>query len=79
MTGGEGADTFDISSKQKGTDVVTDFEVGVDTLRLDKVNYEGEALAQLFGDMGTETDGDMVLELDSNSTLILEGVTFDMF
>ncbi|MEL6515944.1 MAG: G8 domain-containing protein [Pseudomonadota bacterium] len=79
MTGGEGADTFDISSKQKGTDVITDFEVGVDTLRLDKVNYEGEALAQLFGDMGTETDGDMVLELDSNSTLILEGVTFDMF
>ena len=79
MTGGEGADTFDISSRQKGTDVITDFEVGTDFLKIDGKLYDGDTMMELVDQFGTETDDGIMLELDGNSDVMLEGIFVDDF
>ncbi|MEO0522727.1 MAG: hypothetical protein AAF088_07395 [Pseudomonadota bacterium] len=79
MTGGDGADTFFVKARQSGTDVITDFEVGTDFLKIDGKLYDGDTMMELVDQFGTETDDGIMLELDGNSDVMLEGIFVDDF
>jgi Ca2+-binding RTX toxin-like protein len=71
LWGQEGADTFRIS-KGTGTDIIADFQVGID--KLDVSAFGFTTLAQLKARM-VQVNNDVALSLDNGDQVILLGVT----
>ena len=69
-TGGLGCDTFIFSARGAGDDIVTDFEIDHDQLKLKHVDLRNVDYA--------EVGEDVVLTLDKNSTITLEGLAEDV-
>ncbi|MDY7024207.1 MAG: calcium-binding protein, partial [Cyanobacteriota bacterium] len=65
FSGGQGADTF-ILAEGEGTDTITDFEVGIDTLQLDGLLVDDIAISQ----SGANT----IVDFGVETLAILEGV-----
>lgn len=77
LTGGEGADGFEFlfgATRHAAQTAITDFELGVDSLRVDGVAID---LSDLPDGMmvGTDEDGSIILSVGLNDTLTLRGIT----
>ncbi|WP_298914285.1 CHRD domain-containing protein [uncultured Roseobacter sp.] len=68
LTGGAGADTFNFAPGD-GNDVVTDFQLGVDQIRLSDFGPDFDLASSL-----TQDGADAVLSFSSDSSLRLEGI-----
>ncbi len=74
LTGGADADTF-VFEPVSGNDVITDYELGVDSLQISTSLWTG-ALDQATLDLMADLTGpDLVLNFDSGDTLTLTGIT----
>lgn len=83
LTGGAGGDNFQVDAGAKRV-VITDFELGVDTLLIDSSFYPGITVQQLLTKHGSSSGGDSAIDLSGNGAdfprIILLGVdnAFDM-
>ena len=66
LSGGTGADTF-VFMKSGGADTITDFELGVDHIKLDGVTVKSSS----FSDVDHNGKLDLVLQLSSGSVTLL--------
>lgn len=75
VTGGAGVDGF-MFGQFGGEDVITDFELGVDLLRLGSSFYAGGRLSveDLFDRYGSVEDGNVVLRFKGGESVTIEGV-----
>ena len=73
ITGGEGADRFSFAANQ-GDDVITDFEVGEDTLVLANAATDFTSLADVEA-AATEVSGGLLIDLGDGNSLLLEGIS----
>ncbi|WP_051312658.1 tandem-95 repeat protein [Pseudodonghicola xiamenensis] len=71
LTGGGGADVFVFAGKS-GHDMITDFEIGVDTLEL-----SGFDSIEAVMDAATETDGGLLIDLGAKGSITLSHVNHD--
>ena len=75
LTGGDGADVFEFSNAagDNETDIITDFEVGTDSLSFtDVINVEGDLTDAI---KGVSDDGtDITITLTNDSTVTLNGI-----
>lgn len=71
--GGLGADTLMTSAATSGT-VITDFEIGSDTLVLATETADSPAIAITYSDGATATEGDATVTLDGNPFMTVQGV-----
>jgi Tol biopolymer transport system component len=67
MIGGTGADTFIFNLKEKGTETITDFELGVDHLQ-----FNGFSARNVSVHM---EHGHIQIEIDHGATIILDNIT----
>jgi len=75
MTGDTGADHFVFNTKF-GDDTVTDFQTGVDTLRLDDAIWGGGLTsAQIVSQFASVVDGDVVFDFEDGYSITLDGVS----
>ncbi|MGR3501851.1 calcium-binding protein [Pseudaestuariivita sp.] len=74
ITGGNGADTF-IFDDETGADVITDFEIGVDTLELSLEAAGGRSAAQVVSDLASVTGTGVEIDLGDGNTITLNGLT----
>ena len=75
-TGGAGADTFEFYGSVIGANVVTDFEPGVDKLRLDDALWSGAlSAAQVVERFASVVDGSVLFDFGGGNTIALTGVT----
>lgn len=74
VTGGDGADTFAFVGVAS-TDVITDFERGVDTLELASGMVGGRSASQVVNDLASVTSAGVEIDLGSGSTITLQGLT----
>lgn len=74
MTGGAGADIFVFAA---GSDRITDFSVQNDTLNLAEttLGINGLTVPQLFDDYAQIKNGNTVFVFDTNTRLVIEGIT----
>ncbi len=73
LTGGPGADTF-VFAPQTGTDTITDFEAGVDTLEIDEPDNPAPFLTpELITGFATVGSGETVFDFFTFGTLVLTG------
>jgi len=74
LTGGGGKDTFvqDFSDRKPGSDTITDFNPGQDT-----INFTG--LDNLGNISVEETDGGTLINAGPNNSLFVQGVALDQF
>jgi len=74
LTGGGGKDTFvqDFSDRKPGSDTITDFNPGQDT-----INFTG--LDNLDNISVEETDGGTLINAGPNNSLFVQGVALDQF
>ena len=84
FTGGEGADTFEFNyagPARVATEVITDFEVGVDTLIVQGQMLSGLVIESLPSDFTTSAtaDGSLVLNYGGVHSVTLNGVTAEEF
>ncbi len=79
LTGGAGADVFIFTGFAAGeTDVITDFQDGIDLLRLSGVeNAPGTGLQGRFDALNATTVGDGVEIVYNGQTILLQGVDLD--
>lgn len=68
LTGGEGADTFVFDADSTGKDKILDFELGIDSLRLN-----GGIEAEGF----REFAGGAIVDMSNGGTIILQGISME--
>ncbi|MDE2639340.1 MAG: cadherin domain-containing protein [Chloroflexota bacterium] len=74
-TGGIDADTFDFIGRDIGTNTVTDFEPGTDTLRLDNALWADTLSAtQVIERFASLVNGNVVFDFGDGNTITLRGV-----
>lgn len=73
LRGGDGADRF-VFDVNHGQDVVTDLEVGIDTIQISRALAAGRDAATLVN-LGSVVGGDFVLETSASSQITFEGIT----
>ena len=74
ITGGSGIDTFQFTS-QSSNDTITDFEVGIDILRLTQNLWAGTRTStEVVDDFATVTAGGVVFDFGGGRTITLEAV-----
>lgn len=77
LTGGDGADHFDfryLTSRKQGDVVITDLELGIDSVTIEGLDLG----AYMLGHAGvtlTDVEGGALLSLDTNDTILFEGLT----
>ena len=78
LTGNAGADTFIFDRKNAGYDVITDFEVGIDTIAIGK-NLGGNGIntVQDVLDAATQVGNDTIIDLGGKNKIELMGVKSD--
>lgn len=75
ITGGNGADTFEFIGSMIGSDVVTDFALGTDNLRLDDALWTGALTAQqVIDQFGAVVGGNLVFDFGGGHSITLTGV-----
>ncbi|MBS0126444.1 calcium-binding protein [Thetidibacter halocola] len=74
LTGGAGADTF-VFAAQIDRDVITDFQVGIDQLRIDTGLWGGPLTEARLEAISTVVGGNLVLDFGGGHSLTLQGVT----
>ncbi|MEP3348016.1 MAG: hypothetical protein ABJN34_03320 [Litoreibacter sp.] len=84
FTGGEGADTFEFNharSSKAAVEVITDFEVGVDTLMVEGQVLSGLLVENLPSDFttGSTADGNLVINYGGVHSVTLNGVSAEAF
>jgi serralysin len=73
LSGGADADNFVFNA---GSDVITDFELGVDQITLDPRLWTGLTSTQdLLLFYGETTDDGVLISFDTGDTLLIEGIT----
>lgn len=83
LTGGAGGDNFQVDLGAKRV-IITDFELGVDTLLIDSDFYPGISVQKLLTRHGSSSGGDSAIDLSGNGAdfprIILLGVdnAFDL-
>jgi serralysin len=77
LTGGGGADTFAFTDSAIGADIITDYEVGVDALRIDDALWGGTILsaAQVVSTYASVVNGNVVFDFGNGNTITLDGVS----
>lgn len=74
ITGGSGIDTFQFTS-QSSNDTITDFEIGIDVLRLTQNLWAGTRTStEVVEDFATATVGGVVFDFGGGRTITLEAV-----
>jgi serralysin len=74
ITGGSGIDTFQFTS-QSSNDTITDFEIGIDVLRLTQNLWAGTRTStEVVEDFATATVGGVVFDFGGGRTISLEAV-----
>jgi Ca2+-binding RTX toxin-like protein len=76
LSGGAGADTF-VFRPGFGNDVITDFQAGVDVLRLDPTLFKGSVTNVMAA--AYDTAAGLKIDADANNSITLTGVTKAMF
>ena len=75
MTGGAGSDTF-VFSRGVESDVITDFELGVDVLSINDNLYDGNlTAAEIVATFGVNTATGIVLDFGDGNVLTVSGAT----
>ncbi len=76
LIGGDGADRFLFDSASDGTDQVTDFQVGTDTLALTGTAVSGLSLPDILtANLSSDGSGNAVFNFGSGNILTLVGVS----
>lgn len=74
LTGGAGADTFSFRVND-GQDRITDFQSGIDSLRLESGLWDGDrSVSDILSEFGSRSKGAYVLDFGSGDGLIIKGV-----
>ncbi len=79
LTGGSGADVFVLARGGSDADIITDFEIGIDTLQIGGRVYDDDSLDTFVQDNGVQTDAGVRLAIDSDSDVLLQGTTLEDF
>lgn len=75
LTGGSDADSF-VYAPGGGTDTITDFELGLDELKLDDALWSGHLTrAEVIDTYGRVQNGKIVLDFGPGASVVLDGVT----
>lgn len=75
LTGGADADTF-VYAPGDGVDTITDFELGLDALKLDDALWSGTLTrAEVVETFGRVQNGKIVLDFGTDASVVLEGIT----
>lgn len=74
ITGGSGADTF-VFTRAGSADTITDFEVGIDTLRLNGNTWPGMLTAEeVIDQFASVVAGGVLLDFGNGNSILLEGL-----
>lgn len=73
ITGGAGADSF-VFAGATGGDVITDFEIGTDTLELASALVGGQTAAQVVA-AATVSDTGVLIDFGSGNSILLQGLS----
>ncbi|MGR3501850.1 hypothetical protein [Pseudaestuariivita sp.] len=74
ITGGFGADRF-VFNGATGADEITDFQVGIDTLRIASASVGGRSAAQVVSDLASLTADGAEIDMGGGNVITLDGVT----
>ncbi|MGR3501852.1 calcium-binding protein [Pseudaestuariivita sp.] len=74
IAGGGGADRF-VFAGQTGADVITDFQVGIDTIQLNSGMVGGRSASDVIDDLASVTATGVEIDLGNGNSITLSGLT----